>query len=275
MVRPRDEKKKILWQAHYDACWAVLQAAWSALLDEHLIYSGMSACQLLYRPVCQKEPPEWTVGTEGRGFDHATTIACAQHFAHDVLTQMLSLETFTDVPKFCQFPRDEKWKRERRSAWGRSFVKVIWFLNQGHPDQPQKRPWSLTPHLHDVRTQVVEKVVDEIGVFVVSKVGFFRRDMGVMWITEAIALGNKAGTTKNACYVLLPQSGATGMTVDAIMDVATSQRLCNWGAAKTPGHSVHATLRQDPNFVRIAPCTYALRLNLKGKLKKSGGKRKR
>jgi len=30
----------------------------------------------------------------------------------------------------------------------------------------QKKVWNLVPHLHDVRTQVVERVVDEIGVFI-------------------------------------------------------------------------------------------------------------
>ena len=43
------------------------------------------------------------------------------------------------------------------------------------------------------------------------------------WNAEANALGYEAGTIKNSAYVLLAQSGTTGMTVAAIVDAATKQ----------------------------------------------------
>ena len=44
-----------------------------------------------------------------------------------------------------------------------------------------------------------------------------------LWCAEATALGYEAGTIKNSAYVLLAASGATGMTVAAIVDAATKQ----------------------------------------------------
>mmetsp|Transcript_2207 Transcript_2207/g.8489 ORF Transcript_2207/g.8489 Transcript_2207/m.8489 type:complete len:132 (+) Transcript_2207:456-851(+) len=90
-----DEYKKIPWLAHLDACWAVVFAAWDALLDEHGIARGAPCRQHYYRPTrCHGEPLEWRHGTEGRGFDRATTVACTQHFAGEFLTQNLSLDMF-------------------------------------------------------------------------------------------------------------------------------------------------------------------------------------
>jgi hypothetical protein len=43
------------------------------------------------------------------------------------------------------------------------------------------------------------------------------------WSAEAMALGYETGTIKNSAYVLLAQSGATGMTVAAIVDAATKR----------------------------------------------------
>ena len=43
------------------------------------------------------------------------------------------------------------------------------------------------------------------------------------WSAEAAALGYEAGTIKNSAYVLLAASGASGMTVAAIVDAATKQ----------------------------------------------------
>ena len=84
------------------------------------------------------------------------------------------------------------------------------------------------------------------------------------WSAEAAALGYEAGTIKNSAYVLLAASGASGMTVAAIVDAATKQGLYSWGTCKTPNNSVTAALSQDTTFVRIAPSTYALRSTLKG-----------
>ena len=90
-----DEYKKIPWLAHLDACWAVVFAAWDALLDEHGIARDAPCRQHYYRPMrCHGEPPEWRHGTEGRGFDRATTVACTRHFAGEFLTQNLSLDLF-------------------------------------------------------------------------------------------------------------------------------------------------------------------------------------
>jgi hypothetical protein len=43
------------------------------------------------------------------------------------------------------------------------------------------------------------------------------------WSAEAIALGYETGTIKNSAFVLLAESGATGMTVAAIVEAATKQ----------------------------------------------------
>jgi hypothetical protein len=69
------------------------------------------------------------------------------------------------------------------------------------------------------------------------------------------------GTIKSACWKVLESAGAGGLTSAEIVEQARG--LLPWGAAgaaKTPRNSVVAALSQEgANFVRVAPCTYALR----------------
>jgi hypothetical protein len=68
------------------------------------------------------------------------------------------------------------------------------------------------------------------------------------------------GTIKAACWAVLEPAGAAGLTSAAIVAAVARARLLAWGAAKTPVNSVVAALSQEGgNFVRVAPCTYALR----------------
>lgn len=61
------------------------------------------------------------------------------------------------------------------------------------------------------------KVVDAAGGLEANK------KQRAAWSAEAVALGYEAGTIKNSAYLLLAASGATGMTVAAIVDAATKQ----------------------------------------------------
>jgi|TARA_B110000977_G_scaffold137710_2_gene174928 hypothetical protein len=119
--------------------------------------------------MCHSEPEEWDDGTEGRGFDRATTIGCARHFAGEFLGQMLHLNAFEGydhVLAKSDFPTDENWSAAKKKEYAKSFSDIVHALNV--VDKKTKKSWSLVPHLHDPNTRVVETVVDEIGVFAVS-----------------------------------------------------------------------------------------------------------
>jgi hypothetical protein len=84
------------------------------------------------------------------------------------------------------------------------------------------------------------------------------------WSADAVRLGYEEGTIKHSAYILLAESGTTGMTVASIVGTAQRLSMYSWGACKTPNNSVTAALSQDSSFVRIAPSTYCLRSQLRG-----------
>jgi hypothetical protein len=84
------------------------------------------------------------------------------------------------------------------------------------------------------------------------------------WSSAAVELGYEVGTIKHSAYVLLAESGPTGMTVASIVGTAQRLSMYSWGQCKTPNNSVTAALSQDDTFVRIAPSTYCLRSQLRG-----------
>ena len=70
-----------------------------------------------------------------------------------------------------------------------------------------------------------------------------------------------AGTLKSACWSVLEQAGAGGLTSAAI---TTAVAALLSPAAAPAASSIIAALGQEHNFVRIAPATYALRAALPG-----------
>jgi len=73
------------------------------------------------------------------------------------------------------------------------------------------------------------------------------------------------GTLKSACWTVLEPAGAGGLATAAIVAAVSAGGLVSWSVARTPVNSVTAALGQEPqSFVRVAPCTYALRKALPG-----------
>ena len=82
--------------------------------------------------MCHSEPEEWDDGTEGRGFDRATTIGCARHFAGEFLGQMLHLNAFEGydhVLAKSDFPTDENWSAAKKKEYAKSFSDIVHALN--------------------------------------------------------------------------------------------------------------------------------------------------
>ena len=77
-----------------------------------------------------------------------------------------AFEGYDHVLAKSDFPTDENWSAAEKKEYAKSFSDIVHALNV--VDQKTKKSRSLVPHLHDPNTQVVETVVDEIGVFAVS-----------------------------------------------------------------------------------------------------------
>ena len=178
-----DNDKRVSFDVHLDAVWAVVDKAWEGLMKEHNIPKTTPAYEHYYRPgqiIHISEPDSWydstdaeddqtdseddfPSGPEGKSFNRAKTIDAAADFAGSFLGMILNVNSFEGedhVLRKCAWPkgtplaRSEKLKR----AYAKSFAETVRALNRDG--------WDLRPHLWTKKTRVVEKTVDAVGGFV-------------------------------------------------------------------------------------------------------------
>ena len=171
--RKVDNDKRVSFDVHLDAVWAVVDKAWEWLMKEHNIPKTTPAYKHYYRPgqiMHISEPELWydltdsdDDGPDGKSFDRAETVDAAAGFAGSFLGMILNVNHFEGedhVLRKCAWPtgtplaRSKKLQRE----YAKSFDATVRALNRDG--------WDLHPHLWTQKTRVVEKTVDDVGRFV-------------------------------------------------------------------------------------------------------------
>jgi hypothetical protein len=166
--RKVDNDKRVPFDVHLEAIWAVVEKVWEALMKEHNIPKTTPAYKHYYRPgriMCASEPEIWSWDFEGdpeeRSYNRAETIEAAATFAGSFLGQILNLDCFEGedhVLRKCEWPPALARSTRLKEEYAKSFDATVRALND--------RKWDLRPHLWHERTRIVEKTVDGIGTFV-------------------------------------------------------------------------------------------------------------